>query len=266
MTRLACLITTASSLLISTLASAQGIELQMRVRNDSAAVVAGARVCGDLPIAVNAQSWRWEVSSTSGLERGEAGYCMALPEFGPYQSQVVRLNWSPVTVAKEAGASAPAYPVEEFPSAELQALADSFSRYPQAERAQHIYQWMIDNVAFSGIRRGVDGAEHALSQRQGDCTEHMLLAAELLSRNGISVRRALGVAIPEDQNRISAGDLHNWVEYLDNREWRIFDSSRRIFENPAGRRYLALLYYENSQQLSAVPLTTDAQGLKLYLE
>lgn len=265
MIRLVCSTITASSLFISSLATAQDIELTVRVRNDGATVVSGARMCGLLPIAENAAAEKWLVSGPAGLQSQDEGYCLGLNDFGPYQAQSLQLRWFPAGAATDQ-LVAPDYPLSSQPSSELQSLAASFSRYPQAERPERIYDWMVANIEFSGIRRGIDGAEHALSQRQGDCTEHMLLAAELLARNGFAVRRVLGVALSEDQKRINASDLHNWLEYSDNREWRIFDSSRRTFIEPGSRRYIALLHYRSSEQLSIVPLTVDAQGLKLYLE
>lgn len=266
MTRLVCSIITASSLLFCAQASAQqDIELTVRVRNERASVVSGAQLCGLLPIAENGVAGRWQVRGPDGLQARHDGYCLRLEDFGPYQSKSLQLRWS-YTGSTDELPAAPAYPLSNQPSAELLSLARSFSRYPPAQRPQRIYEWMVDNIEFSGIRRGIDGAEHALSQRRGDCTEHMLLAAELLARNGFPVRRVLGVALSTDQNRISANDLHNWLEYFDNREWRIFDSSRRIFVEPRALRYVALLHYESSQQLSVAPMTTETQGLKLYLE
>lgn len=264
MIRLVCSITTASSLLFSAQAAAQDIELTVRVRNEHASVVSGAQVCGLLPIAEDGVAWRWRVSGFPVLQSQAGSYCLRLSDFGPYQSQALHLNWSKSVVAEQV--SAPEYPLVDQPSAELQALAASFASYSQGERPRRIFDWMVDNIEFIGIRRAVDGAEYALSRRRGDCTEHMLLAAELLARNGFSVRRVLGVAIPRGQNRIKASDLHNWVEYSDNHEWRIFDSSRRVFSEPGGLRYISLLHYHNNQQLSVAPITTDGQGLKLYLE
>lgn len=258
-------IITASSLLISALAIAQEeIELTVRVRNEHASVVTGARLCGLLPIAENGIAAKWQVAGPAAVQLLQNNYCFALEEFGPHQVKSLPLRWTPSGGVEEQVAT-PDYPLSNEPSRELQDLADSFAGYSLVERPKRIYEWMVGNIEFAGIRRGIDGAEHALSQRKGDCTEHMLLAAELLTRNGFKVRRALGVALPPEQKRITANDLHNWLEYFDNGTWRIFDSSKRIFFDPEGLRYIALLYYQNSQQLALTPLTTDAQDLALYL-
>ncbi|MGY4535518.1 hypothetical protein ACVW0Y_004673 [Pseudomonas sp. TE3786] len=266
MIRLVCLIITASSVFFAALAVAQDdIELTVRVRNERASVVSGAHLCGLLPLAGNGVAEKWQVEGPAGLQLQDGNYCVPLEDFGPHQVTVLRLRWSSLGVAEEQAAT-PNYLLTSEPSSELKALADSFSSYPQAQRPERIYEWMVDNIEFAGIRRGIDGAELALSQRKGDCTEHMLLAAELLARNGFEVRRVLGVALSTEQNRISSNDLHNWLEYLDNGTWHIFDSSKRIFIKPEGLRYIALLYYQNSQQLSLAPFTTDAPDLALYLQ
>jgi len=252
-------------LLISALAIAQEeIELTVRVRNERANVVTGARLCGLLPIAENGVATKWQIAGPAAVQLQKNRYCFALDEFGPYQVKSLPLRWTTSGGVKEPVVT-PDYSLSDQPSRELQDQADSFSAYSLAERPKRIYEWMVGNIEFTGIRRGIDGAEHALSQRKGDCTEHMLLAAELLTRNGFKVRRALGVALPPEQKRITANDLHNWLEYFDNGTWRIFDSSKRIFLDPQGLRYLALLYYQNSQQLALAPFTTDAQDLALYL-
>jgi hypothetical protein len=94
----------------------------------------------------------------------------------------------------------------------------------------------------------------------------MLLAGELLERNGVTIRRALGVAIAKDQHRISAVQLHNWIEYLDNGSWLVFDSSKKLLGAPETESYLALLFYQSSRQLTHEPFTTDLPQLKLFLQ
>lgn len=265
MIRLVCSITIASSLLLSAQAIAQGqLEWVLRVRNETSSLVRSATLCAMTPRAINAQPLRWEPEPTGQWHQREGRYCRNLNAFGPYQAQQVRIRWLPHegSVRQESND----YPISPAPSAELQALARSFSTYPQASRPERIFEWMVANIEFSGIRRGVDGAEHALLQRKGDCTEHMLLAGELLERNGIRVRRVLGIAKEPGQELAKASDLHNWLEYEDNQSWRIFDSSRRRMDTVDGAEYIALFYYQHPQQLALVPVETNASALQLYME
>jgi len=267
MSRRARLIITAISLLPIQALAAQPFALSLRVQNDSAQVLPAAAVCGLQPQALDGRAYAWQIAAARPLRQGDGRYCLEHDELGPYQAQRFDLYWQ-ATAPLAAGtqADAPAFDLLHTPSTPLQQLAQSFAAYPQSERVARIHAWMVDNIAFTGIRRGIEGAEHALQTRAGDCTEHMLLAAELLQRNGVTIRRVLGVAIPKDQHRITADALHNWIEYLDNGSWLVFDSSRRLLGTPQGARYLALHYYQSSQQLTLEAFTTDSPQLKLFLQ
>lgn len=266
MIRLASLITTAISLLCSPALVAQSFELSLRVKNDSAAVLPAAQVCGLTPLALNAQAYDWQISGSRTVQQGDRQYCLTHDVLGPYQSQQIALQWQPMTPLKHDWAPAAPFDLTSDASAQLLALADSFASYPEQEKVERIYAWMLDNIEFSGIRRGVEGAEHALQVGKGDCTEHMLLAGELLERNGVTIRRVLGSALPKDQHRITAATLHNWIEYLDNGTWLVFDSSRRLLGAPEKERYVALLFYQGSQQLTQEIFTADSPRLKLFLQ
>lgn len=267
MIRRASLTITAISLFCTQAFATQPFELLLRLQNDSSAVLPAAEVCGLMPLALDAQVHDWQLSASQPLRQGAENYCLKHDSLGPYQSQQIAVRWLPVLPLPDTAwvPTAP-YDLTQSPSTQLLQLSDSFAAYPQRERVGRIYAWMVDNIAFSGIRRGIEGAEHALQVGSGDCTEHMLLAGELLERNGVTIRRALGVAIPKDQHRISAAALHNWIEYLDNGSWLVFDSSKKLLGAPETENYLALLFYQSSQQLTHEPFTTDLPQLKLFLQ
>lgn len=267
MIRRASLITTAISLLCIQSLAAQPFELSLRLQNASAAVLPAAQVCGLMPLALDAQAYEWQISASHALQQDARQYCVTHDLLGPYQSQQIAVQWLPIAPLQQKPRSpATPYDLTQAPSAQLLQLADSFADYPQRERVERIYAWMVDNIAFAGIRRGVEGAEHALRVGSGDCTEHMLLAGELLERNHVTVRRVLGVAIPKERHRIDAPTLHNWIEYLDNGNWLVFDSSRKLLGAPEMDRYLALFFYQSSQQLTREAFTTDLPQLKLFLQ
>lgn len=267
MSRRAHLIITVISLLPLQFLAAQTFTLSLRVQNDSAQVLPAAEVCGLQPQALNGQAYDWQLSASRPLREEGGRYCLEHDELGPYQAQRFDVQWLPLTPLMQAGqADTPAFDLLQAPSAPLLQLAESFAAYPQPQRVARIHAWMVDNIAFSGIRRGIEGAEHALQVRTGDCTEHMLLAAELLERNGVTIRRVLGVVVHKDQHRITADALHNWIEYLDNGSWLVFDSSRRLLGAPQESRYLALLFYTNSQQLSVESFFADSPRIKLFLQ
>lgn len=267
MSRRARLIITAISLLPLQVLAAQSFTLSLRVQNDSAQVLPAAEICGLRPQALNGQAYDWQLSASRPLREEGGRYCLEHGELGPYQAQRFDLQWLALTpLAQNGDAGTPAFDLLQAPSAPLLQLAESFAAYPQPERVARIHAWMVDNIAFNGIRRGIEGAEHALQTRTGDCTEHMLLAAELLERNGVTVRRVLGAVVHKDQHRITAESLHNWIEYLDNGSWLVFDSSKRLLGYPQGGSYLALHFYQSSQQLNHDAFSTDSPRLKLFLQ
>ncbi|MDZ4335265.1 MAG: transglutaminase-like domain-containing protein [Pseudomonas sp.] len=267
MIRRASLTITAISLFCTQAFAAQPFELSLRLQNDSSAVLPAAEVCGLMPLALDGQVRDWLLSASQPLRQSSESYCLRHGSLGPYQSQQIAVQWRPTSPLPDtAWMPAAPYDLTQFPSTQLLQLSDSFAAYPQRERVGRIYAWMVGNIAFSGIRRGIDGAEHALQVGSGDCTEHMLLAGELLERNGVTIRRALGVAIPKDQHRISAVALHNWIEYFDNGSWLVFDSSKKLLGIPEEESYLALLFYQSSQQLSHNVFSTDSPKLKLFLQ
>lgn len=243
----------------------QPFKLLLRLQNDSSAVLPAAEVCGLMPMALDARVMDWQLSASQPLRQGSGNYCLKHDALGPYQSQQISVQWLPVLpVFDTVWMPETPYDLTPMPTAQLMQLSGSFAAYPQREKVDRIYDWMINNISFSGIRRSIEGAEHALQVGSGDCTEHMLLAGELLERNGVTIRRVLGVAIQKDQHRIQASALHNWIEYLDNGSWLIFDSSKKLLGSPGGDRYIALFFYKNSQQLTYEPFATELPRLKLF--
>jgi len=260
-------IITVTSLLHCTLAQAQAIDLSVRVRNAGGDVLSSTKLCGFAPRALNGVSYEWDITGSLPIQRAGRQYCLDLPGIGPHQSRQIILKWhAQAEIRKEKSTESGRYDSLSQPSAELMRLASSFGSYSKTERVNRIFDWMQLNIAFLGIRRDVDGAEHALRTRRGDCTEHMLLAAELLERNGFTVRRVLGAALPKTQFRMTANSLHNWVEYQDGGQWLIFDSSRGVLGKPDQQIYVALHFYEDSQQLRLAPLSADQPHIKLYLQ
>lgn len=268
MTRRANLIITViSALLCGSAQAGERFELVLRLQNDSAAVLPAAEVCGLKPLSLNGRVSDWRIEASSPVRMRSREYCLQHEELGPYQSQRISMQWQPgIEGQDEAWTSEASFDLIQEPSEQLRRLAKSFAIYPRRERVERIFAWMVEHIAFFGIRRGVEGAEHALQVGGGDCTEHMLLAGELLERNGVTVRRILGAVVPNEQHRISASGLHNWIEYRDNGRWLVFDSSRRLLGAPKDSRYLGLLFYSNTRQLSLQPLFTDSPSLKLFLQ
>lgn len=260
-------IITAISLFCCGALQARSLELHVRVQNSGAELIPVSQMCGLSPVALNGTVLAWELNGPEGVRVEGQRYCVDLKDMGPYQSRQVNLQWQSLATRPEGQFEVGAdHTLLDTPSRELLQLADSFTVYPKTERVQRIHQWMLANIAFIGIRRGVDGVEHALLTRQGDCTEHMLLAGELLERNGFKVRQVLGAVLPKNARRLTAAALHNWVEYRVGSKWLVFDSSRGILGVPEGYDYIALHFYKDVRRLEVQVLVVDQPSIKLYLK
>ncbi len=245
--------------------SVQRFDVFVRIENPDADLHSST-LCGLKPLGINAQAQVWNISGLAGTVTVSGNsFCQNL-SIGPYQSVTKGFAFSSAGInpVQDDEALSP-YPLEKSTSGELGELSRSFEKYPMAQRAERIYEWMRRHIEFSGIRTAADGAEHALRFRRGDCTEHMLLAGELLQRNGFVVRRAMGFSIPKGQETISTTNVHNWIEYKSGSVWRIFDSAYGVFGEPESMRYVSVFYYQDEAQLGRLPFWVKPASLKIYL-
>lgn len=238
--------------------------MRLKVVNDSALFHSAAQVCGPLPKALNARAHNWHVKAGVPVSLALNGqYCLQLAAVGPYQAKVIDLIWEPgAGAAADARLSVPQ--AEYFPSEAIERLALRLNRGSKKETLAATQTWLRENVAFSGIRRGVEGAEFALRHREGDCTEHMLLAAHLLKLNGIETRQVLGVRLAEGQMSVSAQSLHNWVEYQLDGRWHLFDSTRA--RGDAEGAYIAVAYLDAAASFERGLWAADSPALRIFLQ
>jgi transglutaminase-like putative cysteine protease len=94
--------------------------------------------------------------------------------------------------------------------------------------AHNIFQWVADNLTYSGYVKDPRGACYALQSRQGDCTEFMYLFIALCRAAGIPAR-GLGGYVTDKNAILKSGDYHNWAEFYVNGRWRLADPHRQVF-------------------------------------
>lgn len=118
----------------------------------------------------------------------------------------------------------------EVNSTEVQTLASQFlSLRNNIEYAEHIKDWLFNNVQKLSYIAENRGARYAIAQRQGDCTEHMFGFVSLMRARGISARGVAGFYLPKDVSLIGADDYHNWAEFYHWGRWLLVDSLKNIF-------------------------------------
>jgi transglutaminase-like putative cysteine protease len=113
----------------------------------------------------------------------------------------------------------------ESDHASILALATSLQKSTKIKTAQSIFEWVRDNITYSGYIVEDLGALQALLHRRGDCTEYADLVVALARASGLAARMISGYVVDHD-TAPRPQDYHNWAEiYLDD-SWRLVDSQK----------------------------------------
>ena len=108
------------------------------------------------------------------------------------------------------------------------------------QSAKNIYHWVIENLHYTHNSPIAHGAQVALSQRSGDCTEYMHLVMALARAAGIPARGVSGYVYSQN-GVVKAADYHDWAElYLDGR-WQLVDAQRQILAE-SSPDYLSMVH------------------------
>jgi len=227
------------------LACGQNLEFNLRLQNTTSSRVADVRMEAAMPLSLDARAYDWKVESQLPFVVEGNNVVFSVGDFAPYQVKHVKVYFAGIGAKAEraAASDSDAYQLTANPSPELLALSASFADLSQQEKIQAIYLWMVENIAFTGIDRQIEGANAALSSKSGDCTEHMLLAGELLARNGVRVREISGVVMPRGSDYVSPEKFHDWLEVFDGRAWKLFDSVYGVYGESFDVVYIGFYKY-----------------------
>lgn len=119
-------------------------------------------------------------------------------------------------------------------SAELQTVLKDIQPEASQQLPKQVYDWVLQNIQYSGYVQEDRGALYALKTRKGDCTEYMYLMMALLRASGIPARGLAGFYVEKQESMVSAAGYHNWVEYYDGEVWRILDPLNNRFDEGYG--------------------------------
>ncbi|HLO93243.1 MAG TPA: transglutaminase-like domain-containing protein [Burkholderiaceae bacterium] len=125
--------------------------------------------------------------------------------------------------------------------APIAGLAAELRRGAGLDTARAIYDWLVANIHYTAYSPSDKGALHALSTRQGDCTEFAHLATSLARSAGLPARSVGGYVLDHDAI-VKPGDYHDWAELWVGDRWLILDAQRREFDADA-QTYLRFRYY-----------------------
>ena len=115
---------------------------------------------------------------------------------------------------------------------QIQQIAKSITGINETNRIENTYNYVIDNMEYSGYAKDDIGAIKAIEQRKGDCSEYSDLFAALCRAKNIPARVVTGYTT-EFEN-ISK---HAWAEvYLQRFGWVPFDPQRGDRKDPLVRK------------------------------
>lgn len=167
-----------------------------------------------------------------------------VPEIPPYSNRSlnvrVSMKTSPRPISTEANRSAEYLETGRMLSMgdeNVIGLARTLRRESPEMTASAIYEWLTENIYYSGYSSRERDAAYTIRERRGDCTEYMYLAMALARLNGIPARGVSGYIL-EPGSAFEADGLHNWAEVLIDGVWEILDAQEKNFRQGYGE-YIA---------------------------
>lgn len=117
------------------------------------------------------------------------------------------------------------------------ALAKDLKMKKPLATAEKIYEWVSNNIKYSGYIKNSRGALYALKHKKGDCTEFMSLFIALCRANNIPAR-GVGGYICKDNCILKPIGYHNWAEFYHKGSWMLADCQKKQFLGDASE-YIA---------------------------
>ncbi|MFZ2631237.1 MAG: transglutaminase-like domain-containing protein [Desulfosalsimonadaceae bacterium] len=111
---------------------------------------------------------------------------------------------------------------------------------------ENIFNWVSENVTYSGYDRVDRGALYAFTENKGDCTEYALLFAALCRADEIPARSVLGY-LSFDNGILKPSGFHNWVEFFNGSIWQIADPQNKILMKNSSA-YVAMKIVNNTNK------------------
>ncbi|MCF6288625.1 MAG: transglutaminase-like domain-containing protein [Proteobacteria bacterium] len=109
---------------------------------------------------------------------------------------------------------------------------------------KNIFNWLVDNIDYSGYGMQDKGALYALQNMQGDCTEYAYLNVALNRVLGIPSRAVNGYVVNHD-SKLNAAGFHTWSEVWLDGGWQVVDAQKKEFMSNQ-QNYIAMNIVTNT--------------------
>lgn len=147
----------------------------------------------------------------------------------------------------------------------IRALATELRRATDTDTARAIYEWVQDNLRYTGFLAEELGALQALLELRGDCTEYADLVVALARANQIPARMIGGYVVDRDIVPLPQ-DYHNWAELYLEGAWRMVDAQKKNWLEPIGHYVIFRIHSDRVLNQVGLPHRYRLQGeLKVTL-
>jgi len=116
----------------------------------------------------------------------------------------------------------------------------------EVEKPYAIYDWLVDNIEYSGYGSTDKGAVYAVDFRQGDCTEFAYLGTALGRLMDIPSRAVNGYVVNND-SKLNISNYHSWTEMWFDGGWQVIDAQAQNYMTDQ-QDYLAMSIYRELEQ------------------
>ena len=113
----------------------------------------------------------------------------------------------------------------------------------EGETPQVIYDWLVNNIEYSGYGFADKGAAYAVDFMQGDCTEFAYLGAALGRLLGIPSRAVNGYIVNND-SKLNISNYHTWTEMWFDGGWQVVDAQAQNYRTNQ-QDYLAMSIFKD---------------------
>jgi transglutaminase-like putative cysteine protease len=146
----------------------------------------------------------------------------------------------------------------ELDAASVHKIATQVKKETPLLTVKAAYEWLVNNIQDVGYLAQAKGAQFALEQRTGDCTEHMYALIALARANGIPARGVAGFMVEQSAGILNASNYHNWAEFHDGKKWILVDSQKHHFDEQYSHYIVThFLAEESAPSTTERFLTTD---------
>lgn len=210
------------------------------VKNPTGRVVRKA----DLWVSVPAKDDKIEIKtleSSHGYkieidDQGNQRAVISLIDIAPFSTESISLNMKLLVRQRSSKFSAgdlqaflAASPLIETADKGIIDLSEQLQQEEPYLTVSSIYEWVASNIDYVGFIRNDRGAQYALEQKRGDCTEFAYLSTALARVAGLPAR-AVGGFVLGKGFKLNSSTYHNWAEILIDGRWVLVDPQNRVFD------------------------------------